>query len=205
MIEDVPSPIDLRLEEDARQWSELAMVRRPWRTEFFSAMASAIQAASQGQPCRVLELGSGPGFLAEHLLQSLPFVTLVALDFSPPMHQLALQRLGPLAARVQFVERSFREPDWSEGLGKFDHVVTNQAVHELRHKHHAPPLHAQVRACLVAGGSYLVSDHYFGEGGMSNHQLYMSAAEQRAALSGAGFAVVEQLLLKGGMVLHRAT
>ena len=121
------------------------------------------------------------------------------------MHQLAVQRLGPLAARVQFVERSFREAEWPEGLGKFEYVITNQAVHELRHKRHAAPLHAQVKACLVAGGCYLVSDHYFGEGGMSNDQLYMTVAEQEAALRGAGFGRVEQLLLKGGMVLHRAT
>jgi predicted methyltransferase len=120
------------------------------------------------------------------------------------MHQLAIQRLGPLAAHVQFVERSFREPEWLEGLGNFDHVVTNQAVHELRHKHRAPALHAQVRACLVAGGSYLVSDHYVGEGGMSDDQLYMSVDEQRLALVCAGWASVEQLLLKGGMVLHSA-
>jgi SAM-dependent methyltransferase len=197
--------MDLRLEEDARQWSALAMVRRPWRAEFFAVMVSAIQAASQGLPCRVLELGSGPGFLVEHLLKALPSVTVVALDFSAPMHRLAVQRLGMLAARVQFVERSFREPGWAQGLGQFEHVVTNQAVHELRHKHRAPALHAEVRACLAASGSYLVSDHYFGEGGMSNEQLYMSVLEQKTALADAGFASVEQLLLKGGMVLHRAT
>lgn len=132
-------------------------------------------------------------------------IKLVALDFSAPMHELAAERLGSLADRVHFVERSFRDPAWTEGLGEFDFVVTNQAVHELRHKCHATLLHAQVRACLVPGGSYLVSDHFVGEGGMSDDQLYMSASEQKAALEAAGFANVEQVLLKGGMVLHRAT
>lgn len=205
MTDDVPSPIDLRLEEDARQWTELAMLRRPWRAKFFAAMATEIRAASGGRPCRVLELGSGPGFLAAFLLECLPDITLVALDFSAPMHALARQRLGRLAARVQFVERSFREPGWTDGLGQFDFVVTNQAVHELRHKRHALPLHAQVRGCLVPKGRYLVSDHYLGEGGMSDDQLYMTVAEQRAALVAAGFSSVEQLMLKGGMVLHRAS
>ncbi len=120
------------------------------------------------------------------------------------MHELAAERLGEHANRVQFIERSFREPSWTTGLVPFDHVITNQAVHELRHKCHVPTLHAQVRSILAAGGSYLVCDHFAGEGGMSNDELYMTVEEQKAALLSAGFSEVEQLLLKGGLVLHRA-
>lgn len=152
-----------------------------------------------------MELGSGPGFLAEHLLVALPEVSYVALDFSAAMHQLALERLGPLADRVMFVERSFRDPAWSEGLGNFGYVVTNQAVHELRHKQYADVLHAQVKQVLTPNESYLVCDHFVGEGGMSNSQLYMSVAEQKEALLRARFTNVRQLLLTGGLVLHQAT
>jgi SAM-dependent methyltransferase len=205
MFSDVPSPIDLRRMEDARQWAELAMSRRPWRAEFFAAFAAAIGQRVSTDECRVLELGSGPGFLAEHLLRAHPDVIYVALDFSAAMHDLAAQRLADLAARVQFIERSFRDVDWTHGLGSFEFVVTHQAVHELRHKHHALALHTQVRKLLVPQGSYLVCDHFVGEGGMSDDQLYMSVAEQRQALLAAGFERVEQVLLKGGLVLHRAT
>jgi ubiquinone/menaquinone biosynthesis C-methylase UbiE len=204
MIEDVPSPIDLRLMADAREWEASAMSKRPWRTEFFAAFASAIAAATTPVH-RVLELGSGPGFLAEHLLQELLEVSYVALDFSAAMHELAAKRLGSLASRVQFVERTFRENSWPHGLGQFECAVTNQAVHELRHKHHAGTLHAQVRRVLVPGGLYLVCDHFAGEGGMKNTQLFMSVEEQRSVLLAAGFSKVEQLLLKGGLVLHHAT
>lgn len=205
MLSDVPSPIDLRCTEDARRWAESAMSKRPWRTEFFAAFAAAIGTQSAGHSCRVLELGSGPGFLAEHLLRSHAALSYVALDFSAAMHELAAQRLGALASRVQFVERSFREAAWPEGLGQFNFVVTNQAVHELRHKRHALALHTQVKQLLVPRGGYLVCDHFFGEGGMSNDQLYMSVAEQRQALLCAGFSSVEQVMLKGGLVLHHAT
>ncbi len=77
-------------------------------------------------------------------------------------------------------------------------------MHELRHKRYATPLHTQVRQLLVAGGSYLVCDHFYGEGGMSNANLYMTVAEQRVALLVAGFTQVDQVLLKGGLVLHQA-
>jgi SAM-dependent methyltransferase len=200
MTIDFPSPIDLRLMADARPWAETALARRPARPEFFDAFARLV--GRDG--VRVLELGSGPGFLAEHLLRALPGLDYVALDFSPAMHQLAAERLGERAMRVRFVERSFREPAWSEGLGPFDVVVTHQAVHELRHKDYAQALHAQVHPLLASGGIYLVCDHFLGEGGLSNDQLYMTVDEQRDALRRAGFADVEAVLVKGGLVLHRA-
>ena len=200
MTLDVPSPIDLRLMEDARPWAETALARRPVRREIFDAFAREI--GRDG--VRVLELGSGPGFLADHLLHAWPGLRYVALDFSPAMHQLAAERLGERAARVTFVERSFREPAWVEGLGPFDVVVTNQAVHELRHKDYAATLHAQVRPLLAPGGRYLVCDHFLGEGGLSNDQLYMTVAGQRDALARGGFASVDEVLVKGGLALHRA-
>jgi SAM-dependent methyltransferase len=203
MLNDVPSPIDLRVMHDAREWEETALSKRPWRPEFFEAFAAAIR-ASGSKVHRVLELGSGPGFLAEHLLSALPSVEYVALDFSSAMHELAAKRLGLLGSRVRFVERSFREPAWPNGLGQFECIVTNQAVHELRHKRYAAELHQQARSLFVPGGVYLVCDHFAGDGGMKNEQLYMSVAEQAAAMASAGFSEVEQVLLKGGMVLHRA-
>ncbi|MBY0469512.1 MAG: class I SAM-dependent methyltransferase [Burkholderiaceae bacterium] len=202
-VDDIPSPIDLRCWADAVEWEATAMAKRPWRTEFFSAISSAVAAA--GQPAaRVLELGAGPGFLARHLLETLPSIDYLALDFSPAMHRLAQQRLGPLASRTQFIERDFRAADWASGLGPVDVVVTHQAVHELRHKRHAAAWHRQVRRLLSPGGLYLVSDHFAGDGGMGNDALYMTVEEQRDALLSAGFPTVEQLLLKGGLVLHRA-
>ena len=201
---DVPSPIDLRAMADAQEWEGSAMSKRPWRTEFFDCFAAAL--GSQSPPVsRVLELGSGPGFLAQRLLAVLPSVSYVALDFSPAMHQLAARRLGALAQRVQFVERSFLDAEWTAGLGEFDAVVTHQAAHEVRHKSRASTLHSQVARLLRPGGAYLVCDHFAGEGGMKDDQLFMSVEEQRAALHAAGFAKVEQLLHKGGMVLHRAS
>lgn len=200
--DDVPSPIDLRLMADARTWADEAMVKRPWRTAFFEAYAAAIA----GRPGRrVLELGSGPGFLAAHLLQALPAIELVALDFSPAMHALAKERLGARAQGVRFVERSFLSSDWTAGLGPFDAAVTLQAVHELRHKRRAAALHAQVRDVLVPGGMYLVADHAVGEpGGPANDRLFMTVVEQKAALRDAGFGTVELLRVERGLVLLQA-
>ncbi len=204
MLNENPSPIDLRRMADARQWADEVMVKRPWRVEFFEVFASEIAAASSIS-VRVLELGSGPGFLAEHLLKALPSINYVALDFSSAMHELSAQRLGPLAERVRFEQRNFIDDSWSHGLGKFEFVVTLQAVHELRHKSRASILHSQVRQLLTPGGSYLVCDHFAGEGGMSNDQLFMSVSEQHEAIKLGGFQSIRQLHAKGSLVLHHAT
>ena len=117
---------------------------------------------------------------------------------------MARQRLAGFDGRVRFVERDLRDPGWGEGLGRFHAVVTQQAVHELRHKRHAAALHAQARERLAPSGFYLVCDHFAGEGGMKNDQLYMTVEEQRASLHTAGYTQVREVLRKGGLVLHRA-
>jgi ubiquinone/menaquinone biosynthesis C-methylase UbiE len=199
---DVPTPIDFLRSDHAVEWERTAMELRPWRIQFFDAFAAQIQAATP--PARVLELGSGPGFLADHLLTRVPDVDLVLLDFSAAMHELARQRLGALASRVAFVERSFKDPGWPAGLGRFDFVVTNQAVHELRHKHYAQALHERVRRVLAPGGAYLVCDHYVGDDGMTDRALYMTIDEQREAFLAAGFTEVTEVARIRGMILHRA-
>jgi 16S rRNA G1207 methylase RsmC len=153
----------------------------------------------------VLDLGSGPGFLAIDILDALPEAHVTLLDLSVPMHELARSRLGARARRATFVERNFKESGWSRGLGPYDAIVTNQAVHELRHKRHASGLHAAVKRILRPGGTYLMSDHFFGDGGLQNDQLYMTEAEHREALLNAGFSEVQRRAKEGTLVLYRAT
>ena len=203
MSEDVPSPIDLRDFDDAREWERTALSKRPSRPDFFDLYAEQI--STHARPvATVLELGSGPGFLAKHLLGKLPEISYTALDFSGAMNELARARLGEAVNRVRFVERSFRDDRWVEGLGLFDCVVTHQAVHELRHKRHATRLHTQVATILPSGALYLVCDHFSGTGGMSNDQLYMTQAEQRASLVAGGFENPELLKTDDKLALFRA-
>lgn len=203
MSEDVPSPIDLRDLDDAREWERTALSKRPSRPGFFDVYAEQI--ASHTRPiATILELGSGPGFLAKHLLGKLPEISYSALDFSGAMHELARVRLGEAADRVRFVERSFKDDDWVDGLGLFDCVVTHQAVHELRHKRYATTLHKQVTTVLPSGALYLMCDHFAGSGGMTNDQLYMTQAEQLASLKAGGFESPEILKTKDKLAMYRA-
>jgi SAM-dependent methyltransferase len=200
---DVPSPIDLCDPTDAREWEAKAQAR-PGRADMFREFSAQLDRLGRAD-LKVLDMGSGPGFLAEFLLESLPDLDLTLLDFSLPMHELARVRLSGRTARVRFEHLDFKSQDWTRGFGIFDAVVTNQAVHELRHKRYAAALHSQVAHLLKPGAPYLVCDHFYGEGGMSNNQLYMSIDEQKQALLSSGFELVQQVIRVGTLVMHRAT
>ncbi len=201
--EDIPSPIDLRAMQDARAWSDSAMQKRPCREDFFNAFVTELRSLCLNE-LSILELGSGPGFLAEQILKYLPNATYTMLDFSAAMHNLARRRLGNSPQSVRFVLANFKEEGWPSSLQPFNAVVTMQAVHELRHKRHALQLHSTVLRLLRQGGVYLVCDHYTSEDAMTNTDLFMTVEEQRATLDNAGFESVQCVLQKGGLVLHRA-
>lgn len=204
MVAEIPSPIDLKQTADAEEWARTALIKRPARTEFIAAFADIARQHASQKSIRILELGSGPGFLAEHLLYTFPKCQYIALDFSPAMHALARQRLGSTNKAIQFLERDFLDPNWVQGLGQFDLIVTIQAVHELRHKSRASTLHTQARSLLHQHGNYLVCDHHTDTGGMNNTELYMSIQEQQSALAEAGFHHIALILEKSGMALHHA-
>lgn len=200
MPQDVPSPIDLTSIDDATRWAMNAH-KRPGRAEMLQRFVSELLLAGASN---ILELGSGPGFLVDLVLTSLPNVRYTALDFSAAMHSLATARLGERAGRVAWLERDFRAADWANGLGPYDAVITNQAVHELRHKSRATALHAAVRQILGGDGVYLFCDHWFGEGGMTNSELYMTKDEHSACLRNAGFATPELIATAGTLVFYRS-
>jgi hypothetical protein len=109
---------------------------------------------------------------------------------------------APRLGESNFLQRDFREPDWSAALASFDAVVTLQAVHEVRHVTKVPALLAQARQCLFPSGILLCCDHYFAVG--KNPELLLDRGAQLRAIAGAGFTAVERLLDQGGMALYRA-
>jgi len=200
---DAPSSIDFRRMDVARDWARSATEKRPWRKEFFQAIAQGLRGLNLDN-LSVLELGSGPGFLARHLLEGFPSATYVALDFSSAMHALAREHLGALADRVRFLELDFKASHWSAELPTFNSVVSMQAVHELRHKRHAALFYRAVRSLLQTGGIFLMCDHFAGEGGMTDTALYMTPEEHEQALLAGGFSRPRELRRDRGLILFRA-
>lgn len=196
--EDIPSPIDLRDPGDAHRWVAEADVKRPWRAQFRAAMAEALAAATPPVR-RVLELGAGPGLLAERILRTCTLTDYTLLDFSPPMLALARTRAGGYP-QAHFVLVDFKQPDWTSAVsGPFDAIVAMQAVHEIRHKRHVPGLYGQLHALLRPAGLLLVCDHTPPDDWRA--ALHLTEAEQHAAMSAAGFVEPVTLLRHQGLYL----
>jgi SAM-dependent methyltransferase len=202
--QDVPSPIDFHELAQAREWEAQTVVKRPWRPQFFAAFATALN-SHFAREFSILELGSGPGHLAEQILRDCKVAKYVALDSSKAMHELARARLGAFLDQIDFLRRDFRSPDWTAGLANLEAVVTMQATHELRHKRRLPALLSQVRTCLLPDGLLLYCDHYAESAGAERRELFLSQADQPVALREASFTDVRTLLDVGGMALLSAT
>jgi ubiquinone/menaquinone biosynthesis C-methylase UbiE len=200
---DVPYGNDWDSTAEAAGYARAADHKRPWRSEIREHIAGHL--AMFPPPVRVLELGSGPGLLAERVLNRCPNVhTYTLMDFSEPMLTLSRERLGAFAA-ASFVLASFKSADWHRRAeGPFHCVVSMQAVHELRHKQHAPRLYSQVRDILFPGGLFLICDHTPFDDSPTSKALYMTEHEQQQALAAARFINVGIELSINGLVLYAA-
>ena len=203
-FDDVPSPVDFHDPRQAEHWVENTTKKRPWRVEFFGAFVAQIDRHFD-QPVAVLEVGSGPGLLAEHILRRCNVRSYALLDFSMAMHELARERLEGRLDRASFLHRSFQSANWVDGLDEYDAIVTMEAIHEVRQKKHIPPLLDQIHGLIRDGGCFFFCDHYYAEGNSGkNPDLYLTREEQVPALESAGFQQIELLLDKGEMALYRA-
>jgi SAM-dependent methyltransferase len=201
--EDVPSPIDFHDPAQVRAWEEATIRDRPSRPHFFAAMVAELNARFDG-PFQILELGSGPGHLAEQILEHCPAQNYVALDFSDAMHALAKQRLARFKDRVRFVTRDFSK-EWGKGLGPFDAIVTQQAAHETRHKKYLVRFLFRAAAKLKPDGLLLYCDHYAEPVPEKHPDLYVAREAQPVALLNAGLSRIALLHDEGGMALYSAT
>ena len=152
---------------------------------------------------RVLELGSGPGLLAECILDrcaNLERYTL--LDFSDHMLIQSRDRLRrfPIA---EFVNANFKARDWTEALDPpYTAVIAMQSVHEIRHKRHIPGLYRQLRQVLAPGGMVAVCDGTPEDTDVLwRRSLFLTLDEQIEALASTGFADVALDRAVGNIVL----
>jgi cyclopropane fatty-acyl-phospholipid synthase-like methyltransferase len=202
-LNDVPYGDDWDDTAQAAAWAEAAERKRPWRVQIRDHIAEQIaKLAPHGS---VLELGSGPGFLAHSILQRCPDLQqYVLLDFSEPMLSLSRTRLTAFPAAT-FVRASFKSPQWPQQvIGPLDVVVSMQAVHELRHKRYACGLYEQARRTMAKPGTIFICDHTPFDETPKSTALYMSQEEQLQALADAGFSAARVVLSISGLVLYQA-
>ncbi len=197
---DVPYSEDLQDPSDAKAWVEAADRKRPLRVHIRRAIVNELRLLAPGS--RVLELGSGPGLLAEQVLLNCPAITkYTLLDFSEPMLEMSRDRVARFPS-AEFVNADFRSEGWMRCLtAPYDAVVSMQAVHEVRHKRHVPKLYGHVHELLASDAPFLIADRVPEDDSPRSAALFMTEREQTRALADAGFHDVRVVMSGDALVL----
>ena len=107
----------------------------------------------------VLDVGSGPGVLAEAVLRAVPRARVVVQDYSPPMLEQARSRLAWAGDRARFHQSDLAVRGWSDGLGGgFDAVASSYAIHNLRDPEVIRAVYEELVTLLAPGGCVLLLD-----------------------------------------------
>ncbi len=110
--EDIPPGVDFLSEDAARKWTREAEGKLHSRIDFFDTFVQAVTAHTL-RVRNVLELGSGPGFLAEYILSRCPSIeNYTLLDFSRTMLDMSRKRLEGWSGLVSFRQVNFKEVDF---------------------------------------------------------------------------------------------
>lgn len=116
--------------EFALGWAE-RFVPTAERLRLFELIFSQLKEAipSDGN---IVEIGIGPGYLANYLLERMPNASYCGIDFSAPMLEIACERLHRFSSRVTYTQADLVEDAWEESVSKPIHaIVSTWALHDL--------------------------------------------------------------------------
>ncbi len=117
-------------EEFVAGWAD-RFVPTPERLKLFNLILSELRSGIP-KDGSVVELGIGPGYLAEHLLNAMPGIHYYGIDFSSPMIEIARQRLKPHSTRLNFVQADLVKEAWWTGISApISAIISTWALHDL--------------------------------------------------------------------------
>ena len=123
----------------------------------------------QPQPY-ILELGCGPGRLAERLLATVAHLHYTGVDISPPFLNFARQRLATYTHQVQLCEADLNDATWPEQIaslgnnGRFHAIISLQSLHDVGDEAAISRVYGLAKELLVPGGFLLNADLVVEEG-----------------------------------------
>ena len=130
----------------------------PERLALFDAILSELTRRIS-PTSRVVELGIGPGYLADHLLRAMPSIRYYGVDFSGPMLAIAQHRLELHSDRVAYVQADLvRDRWWTDIHGPIDAIVSTWALHDLGSKADIEVVYESCAQALRDGGMLLNGD-----------------------------------------------
>jgi len=143
--------------EYAAEWAD-RFVPSPSRLQLFNIIFSELKAQIPSNGC-VVELGIGPGYLADHLLRKMPEVHYWGVDYSLPMLNIAQERLWLHSNRVSFVQADLVKDRWWTAIPTLVNAfVSTWALHDLGSQKNTELVYQNCKRALQDGGLLLNGD-----------------------------------------------
>ena len=117
-------------EEDSAAYRTIAEIAVPRRAEMTAALLAAVPFAAE-DTFRIVEIGSGEGFLAEALLNAHPAASIVAFDGSESMRVATTARTARFGSRASVRPFALDALDWWDVMFGADLVVSSLCLHHL--------------------------------------------------------------------------
>jgi cyclopropane fatty-acyl-phospholipid synthase-like methyltransferase len=137
--------------EYARWWSERFEVT-PERRDCFEHLADLLAPSLKSESV-VLELGIGPGYLAQHLLRRFTKIRYCGLDYSAAMLEIAKARLAEFSPRIALQRIDLTAAEWEKSVcGPFAAIVSTWALHDLGREDLIGSVYEAARSLLHEGG-----------------------------------------------------
>ena len=174
-------------EADSSTYRAIAEIAVPRRREMMGTLLSLAPFAVD-EAFRVVEIGSGEGWLAEALLDRFPRATLLALDGSESMREAARSRTARFADRALVRPFELATLDWWDLMHGADLVVSSLCLHHLndakkQYLYKAAAERLSTRGALLIAD--LVEPAHASAGRIAADEWDRSAQEQARALGDA--------------------
>ena len=157
MAEVIGAQHEFHDEEFVTGWAE-RFVPTPERLQLFEVISAELRTAVPATG-RVVELGIGPGYLAQHLLQGMPGIRYYGIDFSTPMLDIARQRLKAHSDRVNYIQADLlRDGWWADLPAPVNAIVSTWALHDLGSQKNVESVYRGCAQVLREGGVLLNGD-----------------------------------------------
>jgi len=176
-------------------WAD-RFVPTPERLQLFGRIRSELESLAPSDG-RIVELGIGPGYLAQHLLTHLAHIEYFGVDFSSPMLDIARQRLSPFGERVRYLQVDLIRDDWIAALPEsVDAIVSTWSLHDLGSQENVAQVYRGCATALQGGGVLLNGDFIKPDRAILEYEPgRFEIARHLEMLRAAGFGGAECLLL----------
>jgi SAM-dependent methyltransferase len=149
---------DLESQQDIIKWVAELNQDRPERSKIKQHIVVQLKLLPFN-PLQGIELGFGPGHLAEQLLAEIPRLRYTGIDSSELLYGYARDRLTAFGSRATLVKADLNQNRWLELLPDPAHaIVSMQSLHDLGGEDQVNRIYALAQSLLAPGGLFLNAD-----------------------------------------------